>query len=97
MGISTGRTALVIVSADKRIIAPVRKDKGSNLRLSGPVTDRIICGTKRPIKPIIPDTDTHIAATMDAVIRSIIVTCFVFTPSELALFSPMAIRLRSLE
>ena len=69
MGISDGNTERVIVSAVSNKIAPAKRDMGISRRLSGPVSSLIIWGTKSPTKPMIPDTDTHIAATNDAVTR----------------------------
>jgi len=96
MGISDGKTALVSVSAHKSKIAPTIMETGISLRLSGPVTARVMCGTSRPTKPIIPETETQTAAIREAVTRSASVTFFVSTPSEEAVLSPRAIRLRSL-
>jgi len=96
MGISDGKTALVIVSAHKSKIAPAIMETGISLRLSGPVTALVMCGTSRPTKPIMPETETQTAATREAVTRSIRVTFFVSTPSDEAVLSPKAIRLRSL-
>ena len=96
MGISDGKTALVSVSAHKSKIAPTIMETGISLRLSGPVTARVMCGTSRPTKPIIPETETQTAAIREAVTRSASVTFFVSTPSEEAVLLPRAIRLRSL-
>jgi hypothetical protein len=69
-------------------MAPIRAEAGSSLLLSAPVKNLIRWGTIRPTKPIIPETDTHIAVTKDAVTRRIILTLFVSTPREAADLSP---------
>lgn len=95
MGISPGRIALVNVSADNKSIAPDNIETGISLRLSGPVRNLTMWGTRSPTNPIIPDTETQIAVTMDAVTRRIRVTLFVCTPREEAVRLPREIRLRS--
>jgi len=95
MGISVGRTALVMVSALRSKIAPIRAEAGINLMLSGPTKKRIKWGIIRPTKPIMPDTDTHTAVIRDAVMRRTILNLFVSIPRELADRSPRVIMLRS--
>ena len=92
MGISDGKTARVIVSAISNKIAPAKRDMGISRRLSGPVSNLIIWGTKSPTKPMIPDTDTQIAATSEAVTRRKMVTFLVSTPSDDAVRFPKDIR-----
>ncbi len=96
MGISCGRTALVIVSALKSKIAPIRRDTGIRRLLSGPVTSLTIWGIRRPIKPIIPDTETAIAANIDPVTNKIKVTFLVSTPRLEADLGPREIKFKSL-
>ena len=88
MGISDGKTARVMVSAISNNIAPAKRDMGINRRLSGPVSNLIIWGTKSPTKPMIPDTDTQIAATNDAVTSRKMVTFLVSTPRDDAVRFP---------
>src|SRR5210317_1413094 len=95
MGISVGKTARVMVSAINNKIAPAKRDMGISRRLSGPVSNRIMWGIKSPTKPIIPDTDTQIAATNDAVTSRKMVTFLVSTPREDAVRFPNAIRFKS--
>jgi len=95
MGTSTGRTALVIVSAPRSSPAPARLEAGINFLLSAPVKKRIRCGTIRPTKPIMPDTDTQTAVMKDAVTRRIILTLPAEMPNELADRSPRDMIFRS--
>jgi len=95
IGISFGRTALVIVSALKSRVAPTRAEAGSNLRLSGPTKKRIKWGIIRPTKPMMPETETQTAVIREAVTRSITLTLFVSIPREPAERSPNDIIFRS--
>lgn len=96
MGISWGRTALVMVSAQRRRDAPTSIETGTSLRLSGPVTNLTMWGTRRPTKPIIPETETEIAARREPVTSSINVTFLVSTPRLVADLSPRETRFKSL-
>lgn len=96
MGISWGSTALVMVSAVNKRPAPAIMDIGMSFLLSGPVTSLTIWGTRSPTKPMIPETETEIAARSDPTTSSIKVTAFVLTPRLDADLSPREIRLRSL-
>ncbi len=84
------------MSAINKSPAPVIMEMGISFLLSGPVTNLTICGTRRPTKPMIPETETEIAASSEPVTRSINVTILVFTPRLDADRSPREIRLRSL-
>ncbi len=84
-----------MVSAASSRIAPASSEIGISRRLSGPVSRRIIWGTSRPTKPMIPETDTQMAATIEAVIKSARVTFLVSTPNEDAVRSPRDIRFKS--
>ena len=97
MGISDGKTARVMVSAVSNNMAPAKRDMGISRRLSGPVISLIIWGTKSPTKPMIPDTDTHIAATNDAVTSRKMVVLLVSTPSDDAVRCPNDSRFMSRE
>jgi len=79
IGISWGRTARVIVSANNNRDAPAIIDKGITLRLSGPVINLTIWGIKRPTKPIIPETETQTAARIEPVTNKIIFVFFIVT------------------
>lgn len=96
MGISCGRTARVMVSANNNKIAPASMDSGISFRLSGPVINLTMCGTKRPTKPMIPETDTQIAAIMDPVTKRMNVIFFRSTPRLVADLGPSEIRFKSL-
>ena len=96
IGISWGRTALVIVSAKSKSIAPDNMDIGISFRLSGPVINRTMWGIKSPTNPIIPETETQIAAIIDPVIRRISVIFLKSTPRLDADFGPREIRFKSL-
>jgi len=95
MGISVGKTALVIVSALRSKVAPARAEAGSSTLLSGPTKKRIKWGIIRPTKPMMPDTETHTPVIRDAVIRRVNLTLFVSTPKEAADRSPNDIIFRS--
>jgi len=96
MGISWGRTARVIVSAKRSRTAPDNMDRGISFRLSGPVINLTIWGTRSPTKPIMPDIDTQTAARKEPERSRIKVTFFKSTPRLDADFAPREIRLRSL-
>ena len=86
----------MIVSAKRRRIAPVIIDIGMTFKLSGPVSNLTICGMRSPTKPIIPETDTEIAASNEPVTSKITTTFFISTPRLDAAFSPRDIRFKSL-
>jgi len=65
-GISEGGLiTLAIVSIHRRKIAPDTIVIGRSVLWLGPTIILIICGVMRPMNPIMPQTDTAVAVTMD--------------------------------
>jgi hypothetical protein len=80
-----------MVSANNNKKAPAIMDRGISFRLSGPVINLTVCGTRSPTKPMIPETDTQMAASMEPVTNKRMVTFFRSTPRLVADLAPREI------
>ena len=77
-------------------MAPAIIDIGITFKLSGPVINLTMCGIRSPTKPIMPETETEIAASNEPVTSKITTTFLISTPRLDAAFSPRDIRFKSL-
>ena len=84
-----------MVSANNNKKAPASMDRGISFRLSGPVINLIVCGTRRPTNPMIPETDTQTAAIIEPVTSKMMVTFFKSTPRLVADLAPSEIKFKS--
>ena len=97
MGISKFNIILDAESIKSNKTAPDSNEKGRVFLLSEPIKNRIQCGIIKPIKPIIPDTDTQTAVIKETQINNIILNLFELIPIIFASLSPKHIILISLE
>ena len=88
-GISSGgNNPLPIASATNRNIEPIKADNGNNLMAFGPANNLAIWGAIKPIKLIVPVTDTTEPTQIAAITRYIFLMSDTFSPKLTADSSP---------
>ena len=90
-GISPPGSIRVTLSAAESSTAPAKREAGRSTRFFEESHMRSRCGTISPTKPITPLTETHTAVIAEPSRRYISRVRDVFTPSDSAFLSPVAI------